>query len=105
MNAVRKFTIELAEELATDVDAAVESGAYASSSEVIRDALRHWKRERETEATKLAELRRLVQEGLDSGPWIEGNFDVEDTVRRGRARLAASRTAASCTTPAISRQP
>jgi len=95
MGVVRKISIALTEELAADVDAAVESGAYASSSEVIRDALRHWKRERETESAKLAELRRLVQEGLDSGPGLPVTDAWFDSIsERGRAILASRRSGA-----------
>ncbi len=90
MGAVRKISIALTEELAADVERAVESGDYASSSEVIREALRAWRDDR---ALKIAELRRLVEEGLASGPAIEGNFDPDDIARRGRARLAAMRSA------------
>ena len=91
MGVVRKISIALTEELATDVDRAVASGDYASSSEVIREALRQWKQVREADLARIAELRRLVQEGLDSGEPIEGNFDAEDIIRRGRERLAAWR--------------
>lgn len=91
MGVVRKISIALTEELATDVEQAVASGDYASSSEVIREALRQWKQVREADLARIAELRRLVQEGLDSGEPIEGNFDAEDIIRRGRERLAAWR--------------
>ncbi len=46
----------------------VESGRYASASEVVRDSLRLLEeREQEREA-KLATLRGLIREGLESGP-------------------------------------
>jgi antitoxin ParD1/3/4 len=89
MGAVRKISIALTEELAADVERAVESGDYASSSEVIRDALRAWRDDR---AVKLAELRRLVEEGLASGaPQPVSDDWFEDIVRRGKARLAEQR--------------
>lgn len=92
MGAVRKISIALTEELAADVERAVESGDYASNSEVIRDALRRWKQARDADAAKLAELRRLVQEGIDSGPSLPVTDDwLDDIVTRGRARLAARR--------------
>ena len=92
MGVVRKISIALTEELAADVEKAVESGDYASNSEVIRDALRHWKDIRDAREAKLTELRRLIQEGLDSGEPIEGNFDVDEAVRLGRQRLDAMRS-------------
>ena len=90
MGAVRKISIALTEELAADVERAVASGDYASSSEVIRHALRNWRDDRDA---KIVELRRLIAEGLESGPPILGNFDAEDIIRRGRARLEAKRSA------------
>jgi antitoxin ParD1/3/4 len=47
---------------------AVESGEYASSSEVVREALRDWKRRRARGMKEVEELRRLCAEGLASGP-------------------------------------
>jgi antitoxin ParD1/3/4 len=89
MGAVRKISIALTEELAADVERAVESGDYASSSEVIRDALRAWRDDR---ALKLAELRRLVEDGLASGPPQPVSDDwFDDIVRRGKAGLAKER--------------
>lgn len=46
----------------------VESGDYASSSEVGREALRVWKRRRALEQIDVEELRHLWQERLASGP-------------------------------------
>ncbi len=54
------------------VDGAVEAGEYASASEVIRDALRQWKERRDLFGYTIEELRQLVQEGIDSGPPVDG---------------------------------
>ena len=90
MGEIRKISIALTEELALDVEQAVASGDYASTSEVIRDALRRWKEQRDLRDAKLAELRRLVQEGLDSGPPTEvTDAWFESILERGRARIAA----------------
>ena len=43
-----------------------------------------------TPAAKLVQLRRDIQEGLDSGS--VGKLDVEVIKRRGRARLDAAKT-------------
>jgi antitoxin ParD1/3/4 len=91
MGEVRKLSIALTEELARDIEAAVETGDYSTTSEVIRDALRLWKREREAHISR---LRQLWDEGLASGDPVEGGFDAADIIRRGRERLAAKQRAA-----------
>ena len=66
--------------------AAVENGAYVSSSEVVREALREWQLRRSLHQKELEELRRLWQEGLDSGP---GNFaDMQTIKAEARRRFA-----------------
>ena len=65
---------------------AVESGDYASASEVIRDALRDWKLKRAVDQELTSELRRLWQEGIASGP--AEPLDMAAIKREARARLA-----------------
>jgi antitoxin ParD1/3/4 len=67
MPNVEKISVALTSEMAAFVRDAVESGEYASSSEVIREALRDWKQKRLLQLHKIDELRRLWQEGIDSG--------------------------------------
>lgn len=90
MGAVRKLSIAVTEELASDINDAVVSGDYASASEVIRAALRSWKRQRSEREADMSRLRELWNQGLASGEPVEGGFDAEDIKRRGRARLDAS---------------
>ena len=61
MPNVQKVSIALTSELAELVRAAVDSGDYASSSEVMREALRGWGDKRAARAAKLAELRAAMQ--------------------------------------------
>jgi antitoxin ParD1/3/4 len=68
MAHVEKLSIALTPEMAAVVRQCVESGEYASSSEVIREALRDWKLKRSLQQNELAELRGLWQAGLASGP-------------------------------------
>lgn len=91
MGAAQKLSIALTEELARDVEAAVASGDYATASEVVRDALRAWKRERGDREAAIRRLRELWEEGLASGEPVEGGFEAGDIIRRGRERLAAER--------------
>jgi antitoxin ParD1/3/4 len=70
MSTVEKISIALPLDLVTTVKKAVASGDYASTSEVIRDALRDWKRKRQIADIEQDELRQLIREGMESGPSI-----------------------------------
>ena len=50
----------------------VESGEFGSTSEVVREAMRRYI----AEDTKVEALRAALQEGLDSGPATDFDFDV-----------------------------
>ena len=94
MGAAQKISIALTEELAREVEAAVASGDYSTVSEVARDALRAWKRERADRGAAVHRLRQLWEEGLASGePQPMPDDWAEDVRRRGRERLAAERKA------------
>lgn len=77
MGQVDKRSITLSPELAQVVDDVVAAGEYASASEVIRDALRQWKDRRDLLGYTVEELRKLVQEGIDSGPALDGPLVIE----------------------------
>ena len=91
MGAVKKLSIALTQELGREIDAAVASGDYSTASEVVRDALRTWRRERTDRDAAIRRLRTLWEEGLASGEPVEGNFDAGDIGPRGRARLAGEK--------------
>ena len=88
MANVEKLSIALTPDMTTLVRQAVESGDYASASEVIRDALRDWKLKRAVDREMVEELRRLWQEGIDSGP--PEPLDMEAIKREARARFEAA---------------
>lgn len=67
MPGVEKVTIALTPDLAAAVQEAVESGGYASASEVIREALRDWREKRRLHEQHLNEIRKLWDEGIQSG--------------------------------------
>ncbi len=88
MATVEKITIALTSEMAGFVRSAVEAGEYASTSEVIRDAVREWKERRDLLGYTVEDLRVLVQEGIESGPSSLATMaDVKSAARR---RLEAS---------------
>ena len=60
----RNTSLSLGEPFTEFIDSAVQSGEYASASEVVRDALRmKMQVEQKREA-----LRQAIREGFDSGP-------------------------------------
>lgn len=67
MTNVEKVSIALTPEIAALVRHAVESGEYASSSEVVREALRDWKLKKHLEQSEIERVRALWSEGLKSG--------------------------------------
>jgi antitoxin ParD1/3/4 len=77
-------------EMAAAVRAAVASGEYASTSEVIREALRLWKSHQTARAREVEALRRAWQEGIESGPATP--LDFVEVKAKGRARLAKLRS-------------
>ncbi|NNM78289.1 type II toxin-antitoxin system ParD family antitoxin [Sphingomonas sp. ID1715] len=84
MGELRKLDVTLSQELITDMDQAIQTGDYSNRDDVIDDAMKLWRRRREAEH---ARIHALIQEGLDSGPPLEGPFDLEDIRRRGMDRL------------------
>jgi antitoxin ParD1/3/4 len=87
MASVEKLSIALTPEFTADIREAIATGEYASTSEVVRDALRAWKQIRQNRAVAIEELRLLWREGIESGETAP--LDAEDIKRRGRERLAA----------------
>lgn len=66
----------------------VESGRYNSASEVLRDGLRLLEDAEVLRSVRTEELRKLIQEGLDSGD--AGPLDMEEIIAEAK-RLKASR--------------
>ena len=86
MSDVQKVSVALTPELIALLKEAVETGEYTSASEVIRDALRHWKHRRAALEAGTEELRRLWEEGIASGP---GRFKSIDQIKKEARRRAA----------------
>ena len=80
------MNVSLTEDLASFVKAKVSGGRYASSSEVVREALRLLENVEQRDAEKLHYLRKAWQEGIDSGE--AGELDFAALKLEARARLA-----------------
>jgi len=91
MPGIERLTITLPADMAGMVKGAVEGGDYASTSEVVREALRDWKMKRELRLHRLAELKAEIAQGLDDV--TEGRlteFDPQQIIALGR-KLSAER--------------
>lgn len=88
MAGIEKISIALPLEMVTIVRQAVDDGEYASSSEVIRDALRDWTLKRNLRRQGIEELREVWQEALqDKRPGIPVD-DVLDRLKRKYQAMA-----------------
>lgn len=83
MPNVQKISVAVTPEMAASMRAVVDTGEYASASEVMREALRDWHRRRVERAEALDRLGRLWDEGLSRGPAADG----EAAFARLEARL------------------
>lgn len=73
------------------IEGLLESGRYATASEVMREGLRLVEEREERRKVKLEALRAEIQRGFDSGPAEEVDLSewMESIKLRGRQRLAA----------------
>lgn len=86
---IERVTITLPADMAAAVRGAVEGGDYASTSEVMREALRDWKLKRAVQMQELAALKADIERGLaDVEAGRVRDFDAGRIVERGRRLLA-----------------
>jgi len=89
MPQIERLTITMPPELAAVVKQAVAAGDYASTSEVVRAALRDWKVKRALQIEELAALKAEIDKGLaDVATGRIQDFDAERIIARGRKLLA-----------------
>lgn len=72
MSKLERITVTMPEEMVAKISAAVEAGEYATTSEVVREALRIWNEKQERRAAGLDKLRAYIAEG-EQGPFSDGN--------------------------------
>jgi antitoxin ParD1/3/4 len=86
MGKLERITITVPEEMAARLRAAVESGQYATTSEVVREALRDWQAEHARNhgvpsPSSREELLAMIAEG-EKGPFRDGPTVMEELLRR-----------------------
>lgn len=68
MADIQKISVALTGEQLAALKAAVEAGEYATTSEIVREAIRDWQIKRELRQEDIRRLRQLWDEGKASGP-------------------------------------
>jgi antitoxin ParD1/3/4 len=88
MAEIERMTVTLPSDMAAVVKDAVAEGDYASSSEVVREALRDWKMKRALQLQQLAALKADIDKGLaDLTAGRVKDFDAKRIIERGRKLL------------------
>jgi antitoxin ParD1/3/4 len=84
MPDIRKISVALTGEQVGALKAAVDAGEYATTSEIVREAIRDWQFRREIRQDDVRRLRELWAEGKASGAPVAVDFDR--VKRHGRKR-------------------
>ena len=90
MANVEKVSVALSPELLEVVKGAVASGEYASTSEVVREALREWHLRKPLREAEVERLRKAWVEGVNSGS--PSLLDMDEIKRKAEARLKEVRS-------------
>lgn len=86
---LERLTITVPAEMTTAVKQAVHDGAYASTSEVVREALREWNIRRQLKLDELTALKADIDQGLaDVAAGRVKAFNENNIIERGRKLLA-----------------
>lgn len=87
MSAVERITITLTADMADTVRGAVAAGEYASTSEIVREALRDWHHKRALRRRELDDLRADLRKGAaDIEAGRVSDFDPDDIIAQGERR-------------------
>lgn len=89
MANVEKISVAVTTQQATIMREAVETGEYATTSEIVREAVRDWLTKRELRQEDLRRLQRLWDEGKGSGKSEPLDFDALRREARQRLKDAA----------------
>jgi antitoxin ParD1/3/4 len=88
MPTVEKLSIALTTQQANLLRDAVESGEYATASDVVRDAMQVWQEKREAKEADVNKMRQLWDEGIASGSAQPMDFGELRDEARNRLREA-----------------
>ncbi len=95
MPDIERLIITLPTDMAAVIKSAVANGDYASTSEVIREAVRDWKMKRALRLQEFASLKADIDKGLaDVAAGRVKYFDADAIIARGRKLLTSRSTSA-----------
>lgn len=83
MNKLERITVTMPQEMAAKLRAAVDRGDYATTSEVVREALRDWDSEQQRRHDENSRIKAILDEAR-RGP----SYQAEEVFGRVRQRVA-----------------
>jgi antitoxin ParD1/3/4 len=89
MPDVQRISIALTGEQIAALKAAVETGEYATTSEIVREAIREWQFKRDLRQEELKHLRQLWDEGKASGAAAPVDFEAARITARKRLAMSS----------------
>lgn len=92
MANVEKVSVALTSEQIAALKAAVDAGDYATTSEVVREAVRDWQMKRALRQEEVQRLRKLWDDGIASGS--AGELDLLALRQEARTRSKRARKVA-----------
>jgi antitoxin ParD1/3/4 len=91
MPEVQKVSVALTGDQIGALKDAVNAGEYATTSEIVREAIRDWQFKRELRREELNRLRQLWDQGKASGTVL--SVDFGDARREAQERLTKAKKA------------
>lgn len=89
MSKLERITVTMPEEMVARLRAAVESGEYATTSEVVREALRDWGDMQERRDIALQTLKDQLDHAR-RGPFVDGPSYMEGLRNRMATKVAGN---------------
>ena len=91
MGAMERLTVDLPADLVAAIRAPIESGVFATESEVLEAILRAWHRDEGLQESDIETLRAFLAEGIadaDAGRFVDADEMFERLRGRYRAAIA-----------------
>lgn len=84
MSAAEKLSITLPADMVSVIKAEVQTGRYASTSEVLRDAMRMWLRQEEIHSEQIKGIRERLKRSLDD---TRASVPIDEAFERLEAKF------------------